>query len=85
MDADQRAELGRMRWRCRRGTTELDRMLGWWLDARYSGASAVQRAAFDRLLDQQDPDLWDWLIDQGRASDDGMAAIVDDIRGNYRS
>lgn len=74
-----------MRWRCRRGTTELDRMLGWWLDTRYSAASATQRAAFDRLLDQQDPDLWDWLIDQGRAGDDGMDAIVADIRGNYRS
>ena len=33
----------RLRWRCRRGTRELDVLLGWWLDARFAAADAAQR------------------------------------------
>lgn len=70
----------RLRWRCRRGTRELDALLGGWLAERYAHADARRRADFERLLDAQDPDLWDWLMGHSEPADPGFAAIVDEIR-----
>ena len=72
-----------MRWRARRGTRELDRLMGWWLDARYAHADAPTRETFDALLDESDPDLWDWLIARGEPPQ-CFAAIVDEIRAQHR-
>lgn len=76
-------QLARLRWRARRGTRELDRLMGWWLDARYAHADAPTRATFDALLDESDPDLWDWLIARGEPPQ-RFAAIVDEIRAQHR-
>jgi len=78
------AELARLRWRCRRGTRELDALLGGWLERRYAAGDAVTRAAFADLLDVQDPDLWDWLVGRGRPADPRFVAIVDEIRSRHR-
>ena len=59
-------DKGRLRWRARRGTRELDAMLGGWLDERFDHADEAQRQAFDELLDVQDPELWDWLMGHAR-------------------
>lgn len=75
---------GRLRWRCRRGTRELDRLLGGWLDAHYAGADASARAAFDRLLDVPDPELWAWFTGASRPPDPDFARIVDEIRAGDR-
>jgi antitoxin CptB len=73
----------RLLWRCRRGTRELDRMLGWWMDARFADADALTQADFDALLDCADPDLWDWLT--GHADPGSrFAAIIDEIRTHHR-
>lgn len=74
------ASLKRLRWRCRRGTRELDALLGGWLDAHAASASDAQLTAFDALLDQQDPDLWDWLIGHAEPPRPEWHAIVADIR-----
>jgi antitoxin CptB len=73
------ALLGRLRWRARRGTRELDRLLGWWLDDRFERADACRRDDFDALLDTPDPQLWDWLTGQ-TAPAPRFAAIIDEIR-----
>lgn len=74
---------GRLRWRARRGTRELDRVIGRWLDLRYANASPERRAEFDALLDEADPDLWDWLT--GNAVVPARyVTIVDEIRGADR-
>jgi len=78
------AELSRLRWRCRRGTRELDQVLGGWLDARYPSASENARAAFARLLERQDPELWDWIIGHGRPENRDEAAVIDEIRTCHR-
>lgn len=80
MEAGARNAEGRLRWRCRRGTRELDALLGGWLDTCFPHADAQRRADFDRLLDVQDPDLWDWLTGHSAPSDPGFAAIIDEIR-----
>ena len=48
-------ELGRLRWRCRRGMRELDVLLRRYVDERYACASSEHQAAFRALLDAPDP------------------------------
>lgn len=72
--------LKRIRWRCRRGTRELDALLGGWLDAHLDAADAEQLGVFDTLLDQQDPDLWDWLMGHADPPRADWRAIVAEIR-----
>ncbi|MGN2246174.1 succinate dehydrogenase assembly factor 2 [Frateuria sp. GZRR35] len=76
--------LARLRWRARRGTRELDALLGGWLDERYEGANPATRQAFDELLDTQDPDLWDWIMGHAQAPRADWQAIIDDIRARHR-
>ncbi len=74
----------RLRWNCRRGMRELDQLLTWYLDTRYSQASDDDKHAFVTLLDQQDPDLWNWF--SGRSVPEAIAwkQIVDEIRTDRR-
>lgn len=58
--------LGQLRWRCRRGTRELDRLLSGFLEHEYAGLEQPLRFAFVELLDTPDPLLQDWLL--GRAA-----------------
>jgi antitoxin CptB len=74
------ARLKRVRWRCRRGTRELDALLGGWLEAHCASMDEPQLAAFDALLDQQDPVLWDWLMGHAEPPRADWRAIVADIR-----
>ncbi len=74
----------RLRWRARRGTRELDALLGGWIDAHYAGADPAQRQAFDELLDAQDPDLWDWVMGHAHPPRRDWQAIIDDIRARHR-
>ncbi|MGH8191515.1 MAG: succinate dehydrogenase assembly factor 2 [Rhodanobacteraceae bacterium] len=75
-------QLKRLRWRCRRGTRELDVLLGGWLDRHAGAGDAAMLQAFDELLDQQDPELWDWLMGHAQPARADWRAIVADIRGH---
>jgi antitoxin CptB len=78
------ARLGKLRWRARRGTRELDRVLGGWLESQHAGADAHRLDAFEALLDEADPDLWAWLT--GEAEPPAVhAEIVDAIRAHARA
>ena len=77
-------DKGRLRWRVRRGTRELDAMLGGWLDECFARASEAQQRAFDELLDVQDPQLWDWVIGHTRPGRADWQAIIADIRTRHR-
>ena len=74
------AELGRLRWRCRRGMKELDVLLGRWVDRHATTAAPAESAAFDRLLDLQDPELARYLLAGDIATDPDIAAIVARLR-----
>lgn len=74
------ALLKRLRWRCRRGTRELDALLGGWLDAHAGSQDAPRLAAFDAMLDCQDPDLWAWIIGRGEPPRADWRVIVAEIR-----
>lgn len=83
-EVDDASRLKRLRWRCRRGTKELDALYGWWLAERWPSADASTRQAFDELLDVQDPDLWDWTVGRGEAPRADWQAIIDVIRAHHR-
>ncbi|HMM68071.1 MAG TPA: succinate dehydrogenase assembly factor 2 [Dokdonella sp.] len=76
--------IKRLRWRCRRGTRELDQLVGWWLEERYLQASDELRQGFAGLLEQQDPDLWDWIMGRGEPADPQQAQVIDEIRARHR-
>ncbi len=71
--------LNRVRWRCRRGTLELDTILGGFFRHRYTGLSVAEQADFERLLAQPDHLLGAWL-EQGLPAPDDLREIVSKIR-----
>ena len=78
-DADA-IELRRLRWRCRRGMRELDRLLERWLDREWTASSEAERAGFLRLLDVEDDRLWRWFMGHEATSDVELHALVERIR-----
>ena len=78
------ADVSRLRWRCRRGMRELDQLLGWYLDTRYARGDEAMQLAFSTLLDQSDPDLWDWLSGRSVPEHLRWRDIIDEIRARDR-
>jgi len=77
------SELSRLRWRCRRGTTELDRLLNRFLDAESHGYAALDakgREQFETLLTCEDDQLIDWLLSGQRPTESALVDIVQQIR-----
>ncbi|MGI9318342.1 MAG: succinate dehydrogenase assembly factor 2, partial [bacterium] len=54
-------EFKKVLWRCRRGTKELDLILGRFAEDRYTSLNQDLKRQFDRLLKMQDPILTEWL------------------------
>lgn len=84
---DENADLRRLRWRCRRGMRELDRLLGRYLDRRWALAPETEREAFEALLGVEDDALWRWFM--GREAPPlrfaGMIATVLAVSGDNES
>lgn len=74
----------RVRWRVRRGTRELDRLLGEWLEQHFDHAAADVQRAFDAMLETPDPQLWAWLSAVEPAPRADWQAIINDIRACHR-
>ena len=78
---EESVSIGRLRWRCRRGTKELDRILSEYLEQDYAQAPLEQQRAFAALLEVQDPDIYDWLMGvhtPGKANLKGIIALLRD-------
>lgn len=73
-------ELRRLRWRCRRGMRELDRLLERWLEQGWRASPTDEREAFLRLLDSEDDRLWKWFLGHERSDDPQVDALVQRIR-----
>lgn len=77
------SEQSRLRWRCRRGTTELDRLLTRFLEADIDGYAALDaagRASFEDLLGREDDVLIDWLLNGQTPSEPALVDLVQRIR-----
>ncbi|WP_323038676.1 succinate dehydrogenase assembly factor 2 [Gemmobacter sp.] len=68
MSETPEARLKRMRMRSwRRGTKEMDLVLGPYADARLAAMDARMLDAFDALLEENDQDLMKWVLGQDPA------------------
>jgi antitoxin CptB len=67
---------GRVRWRCRRGTLELDLLLERFVDTQFDRLDEPGRATFVRLLELPDQTLQGWLLGQAVPSDREVRRIV---------
>ncbi len=74
------SERARLRWRCRRGTKELDTLLSGFLERHFETLAAADRAAFEALLEQPDDLLLDWLLGRARPAREDWRRLVARIR-----
>ena len=70
----------RLRWRCRRGTREMDLILDRFLGAVGDTLDETEGRDLERLLDESDQDLLDWIFGRSPPPDSALAALVDRIR-----
>jgi antitoxin CptB len=70
-------EIGKLRWRCRRGMKELDVLLTRYVDEDYKGATPEQQAAFRELLDSQDPQLHAYFLGRESPSDPILRSLIE--------
>jgi antitoxin CptB len=62
------ARLKRMAMRSwRRGTKEMDLVLGPWSDAHLAGLALAELEVYEALLDENDQDLMAWILGQDTA------------------
>ena len=64
MSGPRVTDLGRLRWRCRRGMKELDVLLTRYVDERFAVAPPVEQQAFESLLEVQDPVIYAYCLGQ---------------------
>lgn len=74
-------DLGRLRWRCRRGMKELDVLLGRYLDRHFCSASTREQDAFRQLLETQDPILHAYCLGS-EPPPPQFAALIERITAN---
>ncbi len=77
--SDEPADLSMLRWRCRRGTKELDTLTTKYLEKYYLEAEPDEQCAFTQLLALQDPQLHGILTENVKSDDPFVQAIVDKI------
>ena len=71
-------DVGKLRWRCRRGMKELDILLTRYVDERYGSASAEEQQAFLGLLETQDPVIYAYCLGQ-EPPPEHLAALIERI------
>ncbi len=74
------AELGRLRWKCRRGMRELDLLLRDFMDAEGTMLDAAERRLLDRLLDYPDAILLEYLLGRTTPLEGDLKDVVHRIR-----
>lgn len=73
-------EINKLRWRCRRGSLELDLILIRYLDSCYELASPSEQQAFLDLLALEDTDLMRYLMGDERINRPVLSSLIDVIR-----
>lgn len=70
------ANYRKVAWRCRRGMLELDIILQRFFEKQYLSLSDEDKNLFARLLEQEDPILFDWLVTKTSCHDVTLQRIV---------
>jgi len=72
-------EIGKLRWRCRRGMKELDVLLTRYVEEEYSKALPDDKAAFRQLLDSPDPLIYAYFLGQAAPPDRVLSRLIERI------
>lgn len=70
----------RIQWACRRGMKELDMAIMPFFNHEFDTLSDEDKRQFARLLECDDPDLFNWLMNYGEPADSELKRIVDLIQ-----
>ena len=66
----------KLKWACRRGMLELDVLLEPFVEEAYDALSNEDKAAFQRLLACEDPDLFAWFMGHKECEDVNLNRLV---------
>ncbi|XBS69070.1 FAD assembly factor SdhE [Acerihabitans sp. KWT182] len=77
MDINNKA---RIHWACRRGMRELDISIMPFFEHDFDTLSEGDKCLFVRLLECDDPDLFNWLMNHGEPQDSGLKKMINLIQ-----
>lgn len=77
MDISNKA---RVQWACRRGMRELDISIMPFFEYEYDALSDSDKQLFVRLLESDDPDLFNWLMNHGEPADAELKRMINLIQ-----
>ena len=66
----------RLRWACRRGMLELDVLFMPFVEEAYDLLSTKNKQVFERLLAEEDPELFAWFMGNKVCEDEELNAMV---------
>jgi len=69
-------------WRCRRGIREMDLLLQQFVERYYSQLSTQEKHDFERLLDEADLDIMDWIMGRRTPPSDNYANLIQMINSS---
>jgi len=65
-----------MQWRCRRGLRELDLVFARFLERGVDDLNPEELATFERLLEQNDLEIYDWLLGRSQPPGDDFRRLI---------
>ena len=77
-------EKPRLRWACRRGMLELDVLFMPFVEEAYDLLSVKDKQVFERLLAEQDPELFAWFMGHEVCEDKELNDMVQLILGRVK-
>ncbi|MEY4211667.1 MAG: hypothetical protein RLZ92_2048 [Pseudomonadota bacterium] len=77
-------EIKQLRWRCRRGTLELDLILLRYLDNDYPIVNKPEQLAFQQLLGLEDVDLMSYLMANKQPADQHLLTVISQLQNFSR-
>jgi len=78
-ESTNKENIKKLAWRCRRGTKELDVLMQKYLNDYYQTANEELQHAFERMLDMQDPELYDLLVGRQASEDQSINKVIEYI------
>ncbi len=81
MTMDKIADLKRMQWHSRRGMLELDLLLVPFSQEKLPALNDDDVRLYKKLLEQEDQDLFSWLIDKETVDDAELKKMVAMVLG----
>lgn len=73
-------DIQRLKLACRRGMWELDMLLENFLEKGYPLLTENEKLAFVKLLEEQDPDLFAWLMLEAKPDNAEFETLIHAIR-----